>query len=167
MGCDEVVTGIGRTGVVALIKSKTYSVGKVVGLSADMDALPIKEATGADYTSRTEAVMHACGHDGHSAILLGAAKYLMEIRNFDGAAVVIFQPAEEGGGGARKMCEDNMMTRWNIQAVYGMHNWPGVPVGNFYIRRGHFLRPQISLISPLRVLAAMRPSHSRLLTQRL
>ena len=85
MGCDEVVTGIGRTGVVALIKSKTYSVGKVVGLSADMDALPIKEATGVDYASRTEGVMHACGHDGHSSMLLGAAKYLAETRNFDGA----------------------------------------------------------------------------------
>ena len=137
-GCDEVVTGIGRTGVVGVIKGKTDSAGKVVGLRADMDALPIKEATGLEYASRTEGVMHACGHDGHSAMLLGAAKYLAETRNFDGALVVIFQPAEEGGGGAREMCEDDMMARWNIQEVYGMHNWPGEPVGNFYIRPGPF-----------------------------
>ena len=135
-GCDEVVTGIGRTGVVGVIKGKTDSAGKVVGLRADMDALPIKEATGLEYASRTEGVMHACGHDGHSAMLLGAAKYLAETRNFDGALVVIFQPAEEGGGGAREMCEDDMMARWNIQEVYGMHNWPGEPVGQLLYSPG-------------------------------
>ena len=137
-GCDEVVTGIGRTGVVAVIKGKTDRAGKVVGLRADMDALPIKEATGLEYASQTEGVMHACGHDGHSAMLLGAAKYLAETRNFDGALVVIFQPAEEGGGGAREMCEDDMMARWNIQEVYGMHNWPQMPAGQFAIRSGAF-----------------------------
>jgi amidohydrolase len=137
-GCDEVVTGIGRTGVVGVIKGKTDSAGKVIGLRADMDALPIAEATGLDYASQTAEVMHACGHDGHSAMLLGAAKYLAETRNFDGSAVVIFQPAEEGGGGGREMCNDGMMARWNIQEVYGMHNWPGVPVGHFFIRSGPF-----------------------------
>ena len=137
-GCDEVVTGVGRTGVVGVIKGKTDTSGKVIGLRADMDALPIHEATGLDYASKTPGAMHACGHDGHTAMLLGAAKYLAETRNFDGSVVVIFQPAEEGGGGGREMCEDGMMDRWNIQEVYGMHNWPGRPVGSFAIRPGAF-----------------------------
>ncbi len=137
-GCDEVVTGIGRTGVVGVIKGKVDTGGKVIGLRADMDALPILEATGLDYASKTEGAMHACGHDGHTAMLLGAAKYLSETRNFDGTVVVIFQPAEEGGGGGREMCEDGMMDRWGIQEVYGMHNWPGRPVGSFAIRPGAF-----------------------------
>ncbi|MAM60978.1 M20 aminoacylase family protein [Maritimibacter sp. UBA3975] len=137
-GCDEVVEGIGRTGVVAVIKGKTDTSGKVIGLRADMDALPIKEATGLPYASGTEGKMHACGHDGHTSMLLGAAQYLAETRNFDGTCVVIFQPAEEGGGGGREMVEDGMMDRWGIQEVYGMHNWPGVPVGEFQIRAGGF-----------------------------
>ena len=137
-GCDEVVTGIGRTGVVGVIKGKSDGSGKVIGLRADMDALPIHEQTGLDYASKTDGAMHACGHDGHTAMLLGAAKYLSETRNFDGTVVVIFQPAEEGGGGGREMCEDGMMERWGIQEVYGMHNWPGRPVGSFAIRPGAF-----------------------------
>ena len=137
-GCDEVVTGIGRTGVVGVIKGKADTKGKVIGLRADMDALPIHEATGLDYASKTPGAMHACGHDGHTAMLLGAAKYLSETRNFDGTVVVIFQPAEEGGGGGREMCEDGMMDRWGIQEVYGMHNWPGKPTGSFAIRPGPF-----------------------------
>lgn len=137
-GCDEVVTGIGRTGVVGVIKGKVDGSGKVIGLRADMDALPIHEQTGLDYASKTDGAMHACGHDGHTAMLLGAAKYLSETRNFDGTVVVIFQPAEEGGGGGKEMCDDGMMARWGIQEVYGMHNWPGVPVGTFAIRPGAF-----------------------------
>ena len=137
-GCDEVVTGIGRTGVVGVIKGKTNTSGKVIGLRADMDALPIHEATGLDYASKTDGAMHACGHDGHTAMLLGAAQYLAETRNFDGTVVVVFQPAEEGGGGGREMCEDGLMERWGIQEVYGMHNWPGKPVGSFAIRSGPF-----------------------------
>ncbi|WP_424986024.1 M20 aminoacylase family protein [Microbulbifer sp. S227A] len=137
-GCDEVVTGIGRTGVVGVIKGKSDTQGKVIGLRADMDALPIHEATGLDYASKTDGAMHACGHDGHTAMLLGAARYLSETRNFDGTVVVIFQPAEEGGGGGREMCQDGMMERWGIQEVYGMHNWPGQPVGSFAIRPGAF-----------------------------
>jgi len=137
-GCDEIATGIGRTGVVAVIKGKTDTAGKVIGLRADMDALPILEATGLPYASKTPGAMHACGHDGHTAMLLGAAKYLAETRNFDGTVVVIFQPAEEGGGGGREMCEDGMMDRWNIQEVYGMHNMPNLPVGHFAIRSGPF-----------------------------
>ncbi|MFO7758961.1 MAG: M20 aminoacylase family protein [Roseovarius sp.] len=137
-GCDEVVTGIGRTGVVGVIKGKTTGSGKVIGLRADMDALPIHEATGVAYASKTDGAMHACGHDGHTAMLLGAAQYLAETRNFDGTVVVIFQPAEEGGAGARAMCEDGLMDRFGIQEVYGMHNWPGRPVGSFAIRPGAF-----------------------------
>ncbi|CUH50578.1 M20 aminoacylase family protein [Shimia marina] len=137
-GLDEVVTGIGRTGVVGVIKGKATGSGKVIGLRADMDALPIHEQTGLDYASKTPGAMHACGHDGHTAMLLGAAKYLAETRNFDGTVVVIFQPAEEGGGGGREMCEDGLMDRWGIQEVYGMHNWPGMPLGSFAIRPGAF-----------------------------
>lgn len=137
-GCDEVVTGIGRTGVVGVIKGRATGSGKVVGLRADMDALPIHEETGLDYASKTAGAMHACGHDGHTAMLLGAAKYLAETRNFDGTVVVIFQPAEEGGGGGREMCDDGMMDRFGIQEVYGMHNWPGQPAGQFAIRPGAF-----------------------------
>ena len=135
-GCDEVVEGIGRTGVVGVIRGKTDTAGRVVGLRADMDALPIIEATGLDYASKVAGKMHACGHDGHTAMLLGAAKYLAETRNFDGTAVVIFQPAEEGGGGGREMVADGMMERFGIKEVYGMHNMPGLPVGSFAIRPG-------------------------------
>ncbi|CUH50580.1 M20 aminoacylase family protein [Shimia marina] len=135
-GVDEITPGIGRTGVVAVIKGQSDTQGRVVGLRADMDALPIHEATGVDYASEVEGKMHACGHDGHTAMLLGAAKYLAETRNFDGTAVLIFQPAEEGGGGGKEMCDDGMMDRWNIQEVYGLHNAPGMPVGQFAIRSG-------------------------------
>ncbi|QBF31312.1 M20 aminoacylase family protein [Thalassococcus sp. S3] len=137
-GCDDVVTGIGRTGVVGVIKGTSDSAGKVIGLRADMDALPIEEQTGVEYASKTPGAMHACGHDGHTAMLLGAAKYLAETRNFDGTAIVIFQPAEEGGGGGKEMCDDGMMERWGIQEVYGMHNWPNMPAGQFAIRPGAF-----------------------------
>ena len=137
-GCDEVVTGLGRTGVVAVIKGRETASGKVVGLRADMDALPIEEETGLPYASRSKGKMHACGHDGHTAMLLGAARYLAETRNFDGTAVIIFQPAEEGGGGGREMCADGLMNRFGIQEVYGMHNWPGVAPGTFAIRPGPF-----------------------------
>ena len=135
-GCDEVTEGIGKAGVVAVIKGKTDTAGRVIGLRADMDALPIKEATGAVHASKTPGKMHACGHDGHTAMLLGAAKYLAETRQFDGTCVLIFQPAEEGGGGGREMVKDGMMDRWGIQEVYGMHNMPGIPIGQFAIREG-------------------------------
>jgi amidohydrolase len=135
-GCDEVVTGLGRTGVVGVIRGRSTASGKVIALRADMDALPILEATGLPYAAETPGKMHACGHDGHTAMLLGAAQYLAETRHFDGAAVLVFQPAEEGGGGGREMVEDGLMDRFGIQEIYGMHNWPGRPVGDFAIREG-------------------------------
>ena len=135
-GCDEVATGIGRTGVVGVIRGKKGEGAHTIGLRADMDALPIIEETGLPYTSTNPGKMHACGHDGHTAMLLGAAKYLAETRNFAGTAVVIFQPAEEGGGGGREMVKDGMMDRFKIEEVYGMHNYPGLPVGDFAIRPG-------------------------------
>ena len=136
IGIEVITTGVGQSGIVAVIKGKSDSSGRVIGLRADMDALPIEEATGLDYASTHPGKMHACGHDGHTAILLGTAKYLHETRNFDGTVVLIFQPAEEGGGGGREMCRDGMMERWGIQEVYGLHNMPGTPVGTFAIRPG-------------------------------
>lgn len=135
-GVDEVVTGIGRTGVVGIIRGKTDKSGKVVGLRADMDALPIHEKSGKPYASQVDGKMHACGHDGHTAMLLGAAKYLAETRNFDGTVALIFQPAEEGGAGGNAMVKDGLMEKFGIQEVYGMHNIPGIPVGQFAIREG-------------------------------
>ncbi|MDW6026067.1 M20 aminoacylase family protein [Mesorhizobium sp. BAC0120] len=134
-GCDEVVTGIGRTGVVGVIRGRLGE-GSAIGLRADMDALPITETTGRPYASATPGVMHACGHDGHTAMLLGAAKYLAETRNFVGSIAVIFQPAEEGGGGGNEMVKDGMMERFGIDRVFGMHNMPGLPLGQFAIRPG-------------------------------
>ncbi|MEM6636163.1 MAG: M20 aminoacylase family protein [Pseudomonadota bacterium] len=135
-GCDEVVTGIGRTGVVGVIRGRSDTKGRAIGLRADMDALPIHEATGLAHASETPGAMHACGHDGHTTMLLGAAQYLAETRNFDGTAVFLFQPAEEGGNGALAMVEDGVMDRFGIDEVYGMHNRPGLDVGQFAIRPG-------------------------------
>jgi amidohydrolase len=138
-GCDEVATGLGQTGVVGVIRGRAPAEGaevKVIGLRADMDALPIEETTNLPYASKTAGAMHACGHDGHTAMLLGAAQYLAETRNFAGDAVVIFQPAEEGGAGAAAMIKDGLMERFAIDQVYGMHNGPGLPIGSFAMRTG-------------------------------
>ena len=134
-GVDEVVKGLGRTGIVGLIRGNRGT-GPTIGLRADMDALPIAEKTGKAWASRNAGKMHACGHDGHTAMLLGAAKYLAETRNFAGSVAVIFQPAEEGGGGGREMVRDGLMERFAISEVYGMHNLPGLETGRFATRAG-------------------------------
>lgn len=135
-GCDEVVTGIGQTGVVGIVRGRRGGAGKTIGLRADMDALPVVEASGKPWASETQGAMHACGHDGHTAMLLGAAKYLCETRNFDGTVVLIFQPAEEGGAGGKAMVDDGLMERFGVTQVFGMHNAPGLPIGAFAITEG-------------------------------
>lgn len=131
MGVDEVATGIGKTGVVGVIKGKSTSSNKVIGLRADMDALPMQEQTNLSYASKKEGRMHACGHDGHTTMLLGAARYLSETRDFDGIAVLIFQPAEEAEGGGLAMVKDGLMDRFGIQNVFALHTAPGLPIGQF------------------------------------
>ncbi|MGB0507420.1 MAG: amidohydrolase, partial [Pikeienuella sp.] len=133
-GVDEVVEGIGGTGVVGLLHGAGGPASgpeQRVMIRADMDALPMSEETGLDYASQTEGQMHACGHDGHMTMLLGAAKHLAGKRNFNGSVVLCFQPAEEGGAGAKKMIEDGLFDRFDVRAVYGMHNWPGAGLGQF------------------------------------
>ncbi|MFN4272397.1 MAG: M20 aminoacylase family protein [Aliihoeflea sp.] len=134
-GCDEVVTGLGKTGVVGLIRG-SRGAGPTLGMRADMDALPMSEANNFAHASQVPGKMHACGHDGHTAMLLGAAKYLAETRNFAGSVAVIFQPAEEGGGGGLAMVKDGLMERFGIERVFGMHNLPGLPAGQFALRPG-------------------------------
>ena len=138
-GITDITTGIAETGVVAVIEGQSNTSGRTIGLRADMDALPITEATGLPHASKNPGKMHACGHDGHTAMLLGAAQYLAETRNFDGRVVLIFQPAEEGGGGGNVMVQEGLMDRWGIDEVYGMHNMPGHPTGQFAIREGALL----------------------------
>ncbi|WP_114391162.1 M20 aminoacylase family protein [Notoacmeibacter marinus] len=149
-GCDEVVTSIGRTGVVGVIHGRNGSGGRTIGLRADMDALPITETTGVSWASRISGKMHACGHDGHTAMLLGAARELCDGRSFAGTVAVIFQPAEEGGAGGRVMVEDGLMERFGIGQVFGMHNLPGLPVGRFGIRTGAIMAsadyPDIAIV---------------------
>ncbi|MEM7745621.1 MAG: M20 aminoacylase family protein [Pseudomonadota bacterium] len=134
-GFDAVETGIGKTGVVGVLHGKGGP-GEAILLRADMDALPIPEDTGLEHASVNSGVMHACGHDGHTTMLLGAAKHLAETRNFDGTVYFCFQPAEEGGAGAKAMIDDGLFDRFPARAVYGMHNWPGMPAGSFGVRPG-------------------------------
>lgn len=171
-GVDEVVTGIGRTGVVGVIRGQSNRSGRAIGLRADMDALPILEETGAEWSSKVPGKMHACGHDGHTTMLLGAARELAQSRAFDGTVIVIFQPAEEGGAGAKAMIDDGLFKRWPVNEVYGMHNRPNLAVGHFTINSGpimgsvdilditiegvggHAAMPQLS-IDPIPVTAAL------------
>ena len=133
-GVDEIITGMATTGVVGVIRAGTSD--RAIGLRADMDALPIQEETGAAYASQNPGVMHACGHDGHTTMLLGAAKYLAETRNFDGTVYLVFQPAEEFEAGAEKMVEDGLFTRCPMEMIFGLHNWPQSPEGTFLWREG-------------------------------
>ncbi len=135
-GCDEVVTGIAKTGVVGVIHGRNGKTGRAIGLRADMDALPIEEATGVAHASTIPGKMHACGHDGHTTMLLGAAKYLAETRNFDGTVYVVFQPAEENLAGGGVMVEEGLFTRFPMERIFGMHNFPSIPEGTFLWREG-------------------------------
>jgi hippurate hydrolase len=132
----EVHRGLAKTGVVGVIKGKKNSGGRAIGLRADMDCLPMHETGGVPHKSKVAGRMHACGHDGHTTMLLGAARYLAQTRNFDGTVNLIFQPAEEGGGGGRVMVEEGLFKRFPVDAVYALHNWPGLPVGKIAVRPG-------------------------------
>ncbi|MFC4929195.1 M20 aminoacylase family protein [Massilia sp. GCM10023247] len=149
-----VVRGLGKTGVVGIIKNGTSS--RAIGLRADMDALPMQELNTFDHASRHAGKMHACGHDGHTTMLLGAAYYLSRHRNFDGTVYLIFQPAEEGGAGARKMIEDGLFEQFPMEAVYGMHNWPGLPVGSFGVIPG----PMMASSNEFRVVVKGKGAHA-------
>ena len=135
-GVDEIHEGIGRTGLVAVVRGRSQSSGSMVGLRADMDALPIAEHNDFSWKSCKQGLMHGCGHDGHTAMLVGAARYLAETRNFDGTAVLIFQPGEEGFAGARVMMEDGLFDRFPVQSVFAMHNWPAMKPGTVGINTG-------------------------------
>ena len=154
-GCDEVKTAIGRTGVVGVIQGAKGSSARAIGLRADMDALPIEEETNLPYRSKIPGKMHACGHDGHTAMLLGAAQRLAQTRDFAGKAVVIFQPAEEGGAGAMAMIDDGLMDKFGIEEVYGMHNMPALPIGSFKLRKG----PTMASADEITILVEGRGGH--------
>ena len=154
-GCDEVITGIAKTGVVGVIRGNNAASGRAIGLRADMDALPILEDTGLPYASKTAGKMHACGHDGHTTMLLGAAKYLAETRNFDGTVYVIFQPAEENFGGGEVMVKEGLFDRFPMERVFGLHNWPGLPAGTFAWREG----PVMAAVANLEVTITGKGAH--------
>lgn len=135
-GVDEIHTGIGKTGVVGVIRGNSTASGRAIGLRADMDALPMPEDNTFEWKSSKPGLMHACGHDGHTTMLLGAARYLAQSRDFDGTAIMIFQPGEEGHAGARAMIQDGLFERFPVESVYAMHNWPQMPVGKIGLNPG-------------------------------
>jgi amidohydrolase len=149
-----VVRGLGITGVVGIIKNGSSP--RAIGLRADMDALPLQEINSFDHASRHPGKMHACGHDGHTAMLLGAAHYLATHRNFDGTVYLVFQPAEEGGAGARRMIEDGLFTQFPMDAIYGMHNWPGMEAGTFGVVPG----PMMASSNEFRVVVKGKGAHA-------
>ena len=155
-GVDEVIEGIGRTGVVGVIHGQSNASGSIIGLRADMDALPIIEETQAPWASTVPGKMHACGHDGHTTMLLGAAQHLVDSRAFDGTVIVIFQPAEEGGAGAKAMIDDGLFQRWPCNEVYGMHNRPNLPIGKFTIAPG----PIMGSVDEIRIRIEGRGGHA-------
>jgi len=135
-GVDEIHEGIGRTGVVAVVRGATQASGRLIGLRADMDALPMTEENDFAWRSCTRGLMHGCGHDGHTTMLVGAARYLAETRRFDGTAVLVFQPGEEGFAGAKAMIDDGLFDRFPVEAIYAMHNWPSLPAGHIGVNPG-------------------------------
>lgn len=153
-GVDEIHERIGVSGVVAIINGQ--QAGDTIGLRADMDALPIEEMTGAEHASQNPGLMHACGHDGHTTMLLGAARYLAETRNFKGRVALIFQPAEENFGGAKHMCDEGMMDRFDIKEVYALHNTPGHPLGTFVTTPG----PIMAAVDTLRATVTGKGGHA-------
>ena len=157
-GVDEIITGLARTGVVGVIHGRgphSAPGGRAIGLRADMDALPIEEATGLPWASRTEGLMHACGHDGHTTMLLGAARYLAETRNFDGTVYVIFQPAEENLAGGEIMVKEGLFERCPMDKVFGMHNWPTVPAGTFVWHEG----PMMAAVANITITVTGKGAH--------
>jgi amidohydrolase len=156
-GADEIIIGMARTGVVGVIRGRGEGT-RAIGLRADMDALPILEETGLPYVSQNQGVMHACGHDGHTTMLLGAAKYLAETRNFDGTVFVIFQPAEENLGGGQIMVKDGLFERCPMEMVFGMHNWPQMPAGDFAWRNG----PIMAAVANIEITITGKGTHGAL-----
>ncbi len=152
-GVDEIHTGIAKTGIVGVIRGREP--GGAIGIRADMDALPIHEETGKPYASQTPGVMHACGHDGHTTMLLGAARYLAETRNFAGTVYVIFQPAEEFFGGGQMMVDEGLFARFPMSQVFGLHNWPALPEGVFAWRNG----PTMAAVATIEITVTGRGAH--------